>query len=427
VSESTGNKALVVGLDGACFDLLAPWIDEGHLPVLDSMMKSGAHGVLESALPPITPVCWTTFMTGKNPGKHGVFEFLMRTRAGDEVPVDSSRRHGSAIWDVLARAGRRSIVLNVPVTYPPAKLEGLMVSGFLTPRGKRDFTYPAGLLQEIEDRFGPYRLYLNEAYAPGNVDAILRELEESLDYKCRVARYLMEKHPWDLCVIHILGTDRIQHELMHIIDPAHPNRRAGEAAYRRRILDYFKRVDGEVGALMETAGPETTTFVMSDHGSGPIYKFMHFNVWLLGQGYVALKPRALTRLKRALFEIGVTPETAYKAASRFKMGGGRVAVDLERRSCMIRALNRFFLSADDIDWSRTTAYSKGNYGQIFVNLKGREPRGVVEPGAQFEAVRSEIIRKLKGKKLSGPSTPASSFTTGPSPPVRRTSFSSPRT
>jgi len=435
VSEATQNKVLVVGLDGICFDLLRPWIDAGHLPVLREMTLKGAFGALESAIPPITPVCWTTFMTGKNPGRHGVYEFLLRTGSGiEEVPVDSSRRNGSTLWEILGRSGKKSIVLNVPVTFPPTELNGLMVSGFLTPRGNTNFTYPSQLREEIENKFGPYKLYLNEAYVPGRAEIIVQELTESLDYKCRVARYLMQKHPWNFFMVHILGTDRIQHELMHLIDPAHPNRREQEARdHGGKILDYFRRVDKELGRLMETAGPKTTTIVMSDHGSGPIYKFMHFNVWLLEGGFIRLKPGVLTRLKHALFKAGITPETAYKFASKFKMGSKRVNVDLEKRSSMIKLLNRFFLSSDDIDWSRTRAFSKGNYGQMFVNLKGREENGSVGPGEEYEAVRAEIIEKLKeitdpetGENIIGPIYKGEDIYEGPFAPRAPDVFFLPR-
>src|SRR5690242_1871087 len=150
------KKVLFIGLDGATFDVLDPLIAKGLMPRLQQFMSEGVRGPLETTIPPITPTAWVSWMTGKNPGKLGVFEFLLRRKGSGELPdtpVSSRSRDGLPIWDVLGQMGKQAIVTNVPCIYPPGLMNGVMVSHFLTPRGRRDFTCPASLIEEIESKF----------------------------------------------------------------------------------------------------------------------------------------------------------------------------------------------------------------------------------------------------------------------------------
>ena len=159
------KRLLVIGLDGASFNVLDPLIENGHLKNLAGLIAGGARADLETTFPPITAVAWSSFMTGKNPGKHGIFEFVRLDHdSRRELAVNASFRQGSAIWDLLSDAGERVVVHNFPCTYPPRKVNGLMIADFMTPRGRKDFTYPASLLSDLEARFGPYRLHLSQTY-----------------------------------------------------------------------------------------------------------------------------------------------------------------------------------------------------------------------------------------------------------------------
>src|ERR1044071_1198032 len=156
------DKLLVIGLDGASFNVLDGLIEKGYLPNLAKLIADGSRADLETTFPPITAVAWSSFMTGKNPGKHGIFEFVMREQNSHrQLAVNATLRQGRAIWDILSEAGERVIVHNFPCTYPPHPLNGLMIADFMTPRGRRDYTYPASLLEELEAKFGDYRLHLS--------------------------------------------------------------------------------------------------------------------------------------------------------------------------------------------------------------------------------------------------------------------------
>lgn len=397
------TKLLVIGLDGATLDVLRPLAEEGVLPNIASFMAEGACGELESVMPPITGPAWASFMTGKNPGKHGVYEFLKKAPDGTDYPINSSDVHGRTLWELLSDAGRKVVVINVPVTYPPRKVDGVLLADFLTPSGRRDFGYPEGVVDELEGRYGPYRLYISEVYAPGKVGNVIDELFEVLEFRLSSARHLMETRPWDFFMVHVWGTDRLQHELWHILDTTHPKHDREEAArYRGRIMDYLRSVDGLIGELASLAGEGADVMVISDHGFGPIEKFMSFNVWLLDEGYLKLKKNPLTLMKLLLFRLGITPKLGYRLSMMLGFAKLRLSKGVGERVGMFRMINRFFLSLKDVDWSRSVAYSKGNYGQIFINVKGRELNGSVEPGEEYESVVRELSRRLK--EITDPKT-----------------------
>jgi predicted AlkP superfamily phosphohydrolase/phosphomutase len=403
------KKVLFIGLDGATFDLLDPLISKGLMPRLKEFADEGVRGLLETSIPPITPTAWVSWMTGKNPGKHGIFEFLLRRKGSGELPdmpVSSRSRDGLPFWDILGLMGKRAIVTNVPCTYPPAITNGLMVSDFLTPRGRRDFTAPESLLQEIESRFGPYELYITEVYTKGKVDRILDQLFTELEYKTKVNRYLMSQYGWDVFATHYWGTDRFQHELWHLLDESHPffDKKEHDANISR-IHDYWHAVDNTLGEMFEEAGDDATVYIGSDHGFGPITRFLCFNVWLIQEGLLVLKGDPMTRLKRAFFKLGLTPDLAYRSAMKMGLAHLRLSVGVTNRSKLLKVGNLLMLSLEDVDWSKTVAFSKGNYGQIFVNLRGRDSHGIVEPGAEYERVVSNIIAKLGALTEPGTNQP----------------------
>jgi predicted AlkP superfamily phosphohydrolase/phosphomutase len=251
------------------------------------------------------------------------------------------------------------------------------------------------LLDEIESEFGPYRLHLSQTYAGGGAEAVLDELFDELEYKARVTPYLMKRYDWDAFFQYFWGTDRIQHELWHVIDETHPRHDPQESKkHRDRVFQYFRRTDEVIGSLIELAGPDPLVCVASDHGFGPAHKYCSFNVWLLQEGFLKLKRDALTRIKRSLFNFGLTPEAAFRLIRKVPLGALRPSRGVSNQAGASRLLSALFLSFSDVDWTRTVAFSKGNYGQIYVNLRGREPSGSVEQD-QYDSVCERIIERLR--------------------------------
>lgn len=402
-------RVLVIGIDGATFRLMRPLMQQGYMPFLSEVEQRGALGTLETIYPPVTAPAWSSFMTGKNPGKHGVYEFLHRKRGTlEQIPVNAGMLGSETLWEMMSKAGKKMVVVSVPLCYPPFPVNGTLMSDFLAPKGARDLSYPPELLKEVEDKFGEYLLYHKQVYTKDNVGNVLAELEEHTEYRQRVAEYLLKRDLWDFAMVYFEGTDRLQHELWHIIDltsPMHDKQEAEQFAERTR--NYYRVLDQDVrqlAALAQAQDPETTVILMSDHGFGAIHKFVNFNIWLLREGFLKLKQDIPTQLKHALFNLGFTPSLGYKLSMNFGFANLRLSQGMTNRNEILDWVRRGFLSFRNVDWARTRAFSSGNYGQIFVNLQGRERFGSVAP-SEFQEVVEQIgarLQELRDPKTGAP-------------------------
>lgn len=410
------EKVIVVGIDGGSFNLLQPWMDQGRLPTLRHIQESGVTGSLESSIPPVTSPAWPCFMTGKNPGKHGV-SFFFRANQGsyEEVPISSLNCDAPTLWELLSREGYRVAVLNVPTTYPPRPVNGVLISDFKLPSGQGDMAYPPEVLAEIERRFGPYRITVKTpaallAYQSGaNIEAFLHECRQILDYKCEVALWLMGHYDFDFFMLHILETDRIQHWLWNVLDPGHPKYKDELArTYYNQILAYYRALDTYIGRILDQAGSGATVFIISDHGFGVGRRAIDLATWLLQEGYLAIKNDPLSQAKFLLWKWGWTPASLMRFLLNYLIGLNVVRAAIARSARWFlqrgrhkaafqlrQAINPIFLSTRDIDWTRTKAFCARGPGQIRINLQGREPQGIVRPGAEYTALVEEICAKLK--------------------------------
>ncbi len=384
------NRVLIIGIDGGTLDLIRPWAEEGHLPHLARLMHKGACGLLESTMPPVTSPAWPSFATGKNPGKHGVFDFI-QPLGGEFDLVNSTSIKAPTLWQILSQAGLRVGVVNVPITYPPPPVNGFVVGGMLSPQSGR-FTHPADLLDRYRNKLPPYRISPSVQYKPGNEDPFLDDLTSLVELRGQYGLRLMADHPWDLLMLHFQETDVLQHAFWRLLDPTHPRHDAQAAAcFVPRIRAIYERLDHYVGLLVEQAGDDVTTIVMSDHGFGPLHWTVNLNLLLLDAGLLHLKRGPFTRLRAALFRAGLTPASVWHWIERV---GLQNYVWLVSRSTRNKVVSKF-LSFSDVDWSRTVAYSIGHVGQVYVNLKGREPHGIVEPGEEQEAVKRRVCEALQ--------------------------------
>lgn len=393
------NKVFVIGLDGATFDLIHPFIQQGFLPNLKSLMANGASSELSSTVPPVTASAWTSFMTGKNPGKHGLFDFMQRReKSYDLAPVSSFDRDGKAVWEIAGEHGKKCIVMGVPVTYPPTPLNGLMVTGMLTPRGADDYTFPAELKNEIASTIGEYIVYSDEVYSKGRGEIFLNALHYSIQQRAKTAAYLLHAYDWDLGILVFPETDTVCHGLWWAYDATHHQHAQEDAAkFRNGIREIYQDVDSYIGELVASLPSDTTILVMSDHGHGPLRNFLYVNNFLKQCGYLKIKNAPASQIKNLAFNAGLTPRTAY--GMLLNMGLGKLRRTMDKRRGGRGLLKRFFLSLNDVDWENTRAYSIGYIGEVHLNVKGREPRGIVERGAEYERVRDELIRDLRELKL----------------------------
>ena len=326
------RKLLVIGLDGATFALLDPLIERGVLPNLAELIGGGFCGVVNSTVPPVSAPAWTSFMTGKNPGKHGVYNFitvnpcaeqtgtLREAFPGGFTVLNSRHIVGRTLWEVLSEAGKRVVVINVPMTYPPRAVNGVMITGMLTPPGASDFTYPP----DLADKLPGYEIGLDdrqqrvrrEEYCR---ESFLRGLREVTSKRGETALRLMAETEHDFFMVVFTGTDRLQHRFWKSLDPTDPEHSIPwRQPYRDLCEAYFRQLDDFVGRLRSAAGPNAITVVVSDHGFGPspskrVYRGSLLEYLGLGPG-VGTNPAG--RLLAALERVGIDGPRVNEALGR---------------------------------------------------------------------------------------------------------------
>ena len=393
-------KVFVLGLDGATWDLVGPLAREGTLPNLARLMGKGASGTLRSIFPPLSPVAWTGIMTGKNSGKHGVFEFLEYAHNPLQGRVNSSRAiQTELVWEIAGRHGKSTVAGGVPMSYPPRPAPGFYLGDFLSPADAPDFASDPAIFAELERAIGPYRPWSTAVHDGGNEAGALAELTEFLDHHLEAVKFLMKRCPWDLFMFDLMATDRIQHELWHAWEPTHREAKGRDlSAIKAGYVDFWKKLDDGVGEIEAALPPDTTLLLISDHGFGPIEWYVNFNVWLLERGDIALRDSFYVKQKKWFYDRGVTPQWFYNVMVRLGLAEQRVGRFRGKQTGGVERLaESAFLSKRHIDWSRTKAYSQGNFGQIFVNQEGRQPQGCVKP----EDVRP-LLDDLKAGLLAIP-------------------------
>lgn len=354
-----GPRVLVIGLDGATFDVLDPLFAEGKLPNLARLKDAGASGTLESVLPAVSPPAWTTAVTGVNPGKHNVFDFFHFSKTTGEASLTSAReRRAKPIWKVLNAEGKRVGLLNIPMTFPPDSVAGFMVSGFPFLDEKGPIAYPPELEEELnamskrvlgnKDERYPRDLF-GEAIRPGMEAKLLERFRDGLECQAAFAKEKIAKGDWNLFWVVFTGTDKVQHFYWKFADSRVPGYDPLLAErYGNAIRDFWLRVDEVVGELREAAGPETDILVVSDHGFSPILKELRLSNWLKSEGFMTSRD-------------------------------------------------------DDPTKPVITAFPPGPFaGIVRVNEKGRDFQGTVEPGEDSERVRAEVRKKLE--ELKDPET-----------------------
>ena len=385
------KRVLVIGLDGATWDVLNPLLRAGNMPNLAALLARAAKGTLMSTIPPITAAAWTSFATGKNPGKHGLVDFVFFPGHGYRVAIaNSTTRAAATLWNILSDHGRRVGVVNVPMTYPPEKVNGVMVTDMMTPNTRAEYTYPPELKQELLDQVGAFIITPGEGEMPNRPAQYLAKMRTDSAQSAKYALHLLSKERYDFFMYVFGVVDVLQHQFWYLLEAQPDLLDAKQRGLRDQVISVFGEVDRSLAEMLQYADENTLVVLMSDHGFGPLKGFLHINNFLLDRGYLVLKSGAQSLTKRVLFRVGVTPQNAHEALKILKL-------DFRRKLNRGRAyglLRRFFLSFDDVDWNRTRAFALGHIGQIYINLRGRQPAGIVRPGAEYDQVRDEIRKEL---------------------------------
>lgn len=358
--SAPNHRVLVLGLDGATFDLMEPWITQGHLPHLGRLYRGGARSRLRSTVPPITPCAWSSFMTGKNPGKHGLFDFVepLPDRRGFRF-TNATCREGETLWAYLDRHGRHVGVLNVPMTYPPPRLaNGYLISGLDTPNEQSRYTEPEGLKAELAAAGIGYRIdvqHLGNMRTDRRRDLRLRELCDVETARTRALQHLRRARPSDFEMLVYTATDQVQHHFWHYMDPGHDKYDPrGAERYRNAIRDVYVHVDNLIGSLVDGLADDTVIVVMSDHGFGPTSNVrVRLNQALEQRGLLSFaKEGGSGRTVRRLAGVAdrLLRSTLSNGAKRFIAGA-------------FPRLRVWFEGLDEaaIDWDHTSAYVNEAY------------------------------------------------------------------
>jgi predicted AlkP superfamily phosphohydrolase/phosphomutase len=402
------RRVLIIGLDGATLDLVEPWVAEGKLPNFGRVLADGAVGRLQSTIPPMTFPAWTSLMTGKNPGQHGVFDFTEREPDGYGIRfVNSHWIKAPTMWRTLSEAGRRIGVVSVPVTYPPSPVNGLMISGFDAPgltRGKADARamFPPELHQELTEKLGGYAVSASAGALVDRPDKALRAILATVDQKIRCAKYLYAKEPWDVFMVVLGETDMTGHLFWKYHDPRSPLSVAGATdAWRDAILTVYQRADAFIGDMLKSAWPSTTTILVSDHGFGGAGDTaVSLNLWLEQAGFLRFRAASRTgpldALRARLGELTTEGIDQVKRLGRKVLPSAWKAWVFRTRRTMVNRMESY-LRFGAIDWEHTRAFADENpyYPQIWLNVRGREPYGTVAPGREYEELRERLIRELR--------------------------------
>lgn len=372
-------KALVIGLDGADWRLLEPWLREGHLPALSRLITTGARGVLRSTIRPESSVAWSSFSTGMNAGKHGVFGFVEHAPGSYAFQLaNGSSVRARRFWEILGDEDRRVWIYNVPFTYPPAPVNGLLVSGMLTPGPDVAFTHPPDLRGWLLSHFEKYQFDVTPS--EGEQDALIASVRAITQQQLKTALLLLHKQPWDLGMVVFTGPDRLQHFLWACHDPGHPLRQADHARLGNALLEHYQLLDEAIAEILDNLPPNTLVLVMSDHGFNGCARRFYVNRWLVQEGYLALHEANTWRLRLAAMTSKLGSVGWIRRLKRALLPARWGATTL-RSAMFVRA----------VDWSRTRAYF-GPDGGLRINLAGREPEGIVDPG-ELDTLRQELRQR----------------------------------
>lgn len=369
------KKVIVIGIDGATFRIIDPLIREGRLPNIGGLVKNGVHGTLMSTVPAVSPVAWTSFMTGKNPGKHNIFDFFGKVQGEYRFKINSATdRRAKPFWVLLSEYDKRVCVSGITLTYPPDPVNGLMVTGLGTPASHSGciFTSPPELSQEINDKLGEYHVLHKgkpKIKSTQGKDLYIKGTDELIEYRNRLHEHLAVKGDFDFSMFFFIDTDGTSHNFWKYMDgrgkPSDNERYGGE------ILRVYEKVDNSLGRIMARCGTDANYILVSDHGFGPLNRTVSLNAWLEAEKLLVFK-------KRSLLDEG---QRFYK----------KVEKRLFRERGVMKGEEFSYL--DEVDWESTKAFYYGTVGNIFINLLGREKDGIVKPD-EYDGIRKKIAGGL---------------------------------
>lgn len=383
------RSLLIVGIDGGTWNVLRPVMERGHMPFFADIVHRGTQGVLKSTIPAITPVAWSAFQTGLNPGNLGIYGWMKWKRGEDKPGIADTSPIGSTLWEICSDNDLTVASINVPMTYPPRPVNGCMVSGLLAPSIESEFTYPPDLKQRLLDAVPDYDFF-RESNAPDTVGrsalgVFLDEMSEMARARSAGAQFIMRAGaPWDLFMVHFLVTDYVEHRVWNYLDENHPAHDA--AAFDDICRKFFRPLDAEIASIWsqfeQSAAGEPGVLFLSDHGQQANMRSFNLMGWLLEEG--------LLQLHEAGSRDGSTLDTILRWGDPLRLRR-LIPKRIRQRTAHGMGLRDWF---HYVDWQNTHA----------IAFQGLTEAGlhILADGddASYDAMRARIVKRLKGLKDS---------------------------
>jgi len=376
------DRTVLIGLDGATFSILDPLMRDGVMPFLKEFVASGARAELLSVIPPLTPPAWTSLVTGRSPGQHGIFDFFQKEGENHYIRLTTSNDvHCETIWSNISRHGVRGTSLNFPLMLPPPAIDGNVVSGgWMTWRQLRLGCHPDGLYDRLKalPGFNPRELAMDSSHEVKAIEGCQHEeYEDWINTHIRreqqwfnILRHLMSEDPCELTAILFDGVDKLQHLCWRFLDPNCLSEQLSpwELKVRNLCLDYFRQLDKFLAEIADLAGPDSTIVMSSDHGFGAQRETFFVNTWLEQNGYLAWAGNEPTQ-----------------EGESDTLGMGQLARHVHR-----------------LDWEKTFAYAStpSSNGIHIVTADSNNKNGIQKE--DYERFRSQLMESLYG--LVSPTT-----------------------
>ena len=382
-------KLLVIGLDCGTFKFIKPYAKMGYLPNLAKIMAAGTTRIMKSTVPPVSPPAWTTFLTGKNPGSHGIFQFVNMDVSDYAFTsnrlINSTLFSGTTFIDQLGDNGLKVGIVKIPFTYPPWEVNGFMIAGEPSPDWTKAHTYPPNLADKFE------RMNLGDStdFMLYNTEKLLNHLKYDCEVRTKITCDMLDWWDTDFFMVVHTATDAAAHRFWKFTDSFCPNYQKSFKKYENIIRDVYVMVDQSIGQILKKIDKETVIFIMSDHGAArnALYYF-HINAWLREQGYLRVKEEDGHKkfIKSTLTKVKNRLPTKWKhfLVTRFK-------------EKYLKTFSDFQTVLNNFKWSDTRAYAVSIYPTVdgvVLNLAGRQAGGIVETGRDGDRLLDEIRTRL---------------------------------
>lgn len=378
-------KVILLGLDGMTLEVLKPYVEADLLPNFKKVIEKGSYGILRSTIPSVTGPGWTSMTTGKNPGKHGIYEFRKRIGYKTELITKNTSQYAEALWSILSRNDKKVVVGNVPVTYPPDEVNGIMISGLMTPSIETDFVYPKQIKKELFKLVPDYQLDIKQEFL--FTDSVRKKLSKEAikitGQKRKLMNYLLDKKSWDFFFFAFVGPDRIQHFMWDEILSMEPE-----------CVKFYKLLDDILGDILNKLDDDTVLLIASDHGFSKINKFFAINTFFNEAGLLHVKANKKLKVHE---KTGALQRLEGNVLNAVKSLNLKKYLPAPLVDYLKKFLPKPELTEDQINWDNTKAFSLLEYGIVSLNLQGREPKGVVTEG-EYDRICELVEKELLSVK-----------------------------